>query len=556
MQLHLVAATGELVGTFMFLLSGYTAQLMVIKVLLRLLWWAVQAGFSRALLGAGYFRFVKMRRYGEANAGQDEIRDDNDHVHQAKYSKPPSVAPPSLSISSSSRTNSENHDRSVNDILADLRRSSIKNNCGPGTVLTHNAPSVPPELRQIFQIPEIPAPAPRRPAQRRIINGRRAPPGPPPPRSWISLSQSRHAPPDFQTRVAGRIQHHPLPGAYYPDERSLVAVALQCIAKDLGQQRDWNRFYLYSLPSRIRSALLAYVSELYESGVSAGDLRLVLAGPPEEELLEYGLGRVDHGKWNADIYHLDLTGSLGKSLSLKELGDLLYPPAVAQESGVLESWDSADAFLESPKLLPNLTHLSLAVDPVSSPSVSWKQLLSFATKVPTLTHLNLSGWPEPSLTPNAKFAKVTSSTTGQSVQYGGTGPYSHSLDNDWSEAAILLRKLSKALYRLEYLDLTGCADWFPALKGGESGTTTSNSLDWVGDWGTITTLRLCSAYALPEGATVGQISRFAEWIGVATEVEKYIRAQRSGKGRFITVEKDTLSEAENLALEREWQQAR
>ncbi|RYP55856.1 hypothetical protein DL771_012323 [Monosporascus sp. 5C6A] len=474
--------------------------------------------------------------------------------HQAKYSKPPSVAPPSLSISSSSRTNSENHDRSVNDILADLRRSSIKNNHGSGAVLAHTAPSVPPELRQI---PDTRDPRPRA-LQTGAAENNLWPTGagPPPPRSWISLSQSRHAPPAFQARVAVRIQHHPLPGAYHPDERSLVAVALQCIAKDWARQSDWNRFYLYSLPSRIRSALLACVSELYEPGVSAGDLRLVLAGPPEEDLLEYGLERVDHGKWNADIYHLDLTGSLGKSLSLKELGDLLCPPRVAPESGVLESWDSAETPLEPPRLVPNLTHLSLAVDPVSSPSVSWKQLLSFATKMPTLTHLNLSGWPEPSLTPNAKFAKVTSSTTGRSVQYGGTGPYSHSLDNDWSEAAILLRKLSKALYRLEYLDLTGCADWFPALKGGESGATSSNSLDWVGDWGKITTLRLCSGYALPEDATVGQISRFAEWIGVATEVEKYIRSQRSGKGRFITVEKDTLSEAESLALERERQQIR
>ncbi len=147
------------------------------------------------------------------------------------------------------------------------------------------------------------------------------------------------------------------------------------------------------------------------------------------------------------------------------------------------------------------------------------------------------------------FAKVKSPTTGRSVQYGGTGPYSHSLDNDWTEASILLKKLSRALYRLEYLDLTGCADWFPALKGGVS-VAEAQSVDWAGDWGKIITLRLCSGYALPEDATAGQISRFADWISAATEVEKHIRTQRSGKGRWITVEKDSLSEGEKQALER------
>ncbi|KAK7755197.1 hypothetical protein SLS62_002702 [Diatrype stigma] len=437
-------------------------------------------------------------------------------------------------------------------LLADLRRTSLAAQGGGVLPLApQTTPSVPPELRQIFQIPETPAPAPRRPAHRRIVNGRRAPPGPPPPRSWTALSTSRHAPSDFQATAVGRIQHCPLPGVYYPDEQSLVAVTLQCLARDWEQQRDWNRFYLYTLPSRLRSALLAYVSELYEPGLSASDLLLVLAGPPVEELSEYGLEHADPGKWNADVHHLDLTSSLSKQLSLKELGDLLCPPAPAPENNVLDSWDSAEPVAGPVKLLPNLTHLSLAIDPASGPSMSWKQLLSFASKMPTLTHLNLSGWPEPSLTPNAKFAKVKSPMTGQSVQYGGTGPYSHSLDGDWVEASILLKKLSKALYRLEYLDLTGCADWFVALKGGDRAATGGNSIDWAGDWGKITTLRLCSGYALQEDATVGQISRFADWINVAKEVEKHIRTQRSGKGRWINVEKDSLREEEKLALDRQ-----
>ena len=455
----------------------------------------------------------------------------------------------------------------MNGLLAISRRTSAKGTAHHGAPLPQTAPSVPPELQQIFQIPETPAPAPRRPAHRRTINGRRAPPGPPPPLSWISLAQSRHAPADYQAKTAGRIQHYPLPGAYEPGEGSLVAAALQCLAKDWEQQREWNKFYLYTLANQLRVALLAYVSELYEPGLSSSDLRLVLAGPPEEELLEYGLERVDPSKWNADMHYLDLGSSIGKSLSLRELGDLLCPPKVEPaDEDVFESWDAAEPLRVPTTLLPNLTHLSLASDPASNPSLSWRQLLSFASKMPTLTHLNLSGWPEPSLTPNAKLAKVTSTTTGQSVQYGGTGPYSHSLDGDWTEAALLLRKLSKALYRLEYLDLTGCADWFPALRSSASSSSSSSSstspslssspgthsanasIDWVGDWGKITDLRLCSGYALPEDASPVQISRFNDWIAAATEVERHIRTQRQGQGRWITVEKDSLSEDEKRRL--------
>lgn len=435
----------------------------------------------------------------------------------------------------------------MNQILADLRRNSPKNaSAQTGGVLPQTAPSVPPELRHIFQIPETPAPVPRRLAQRRYA-------GPHPPRSWtVSSSYLRHATSGFQTKTVGRIQRFPLPGAYYPGEQSLVATALQGLAKDWGLQRDWNRFYLYTLPSRLRSVLLAYVPEFYEPGLSAADLRLVLAGPPAEEWSEYGLDSVDPSKLNVDLNYLDLTTPLSKQqLSLKELGDVLCPPATKSETDVVESWDSAEPVAGPMKLLPNLTHLSLAIDHAYRPFMSWKQLLSFATKVPTLTHLNLSGWPEPSLTPNAKLAKVTSVMTGLTVQYGGTGPYSHSLDGDWIEASILLKKLSKALYRLEYLDLTGCADWFVALKGGERGAVENNSIDWVGDWGQVTTLRLCSGYALKEDATADQISRFAEKISIATEVQKHIRAQRSGKGRtaWIAVEKDSLSKEAKATLE-------
>ncbi|KAI1381934.1 hypothetical protein F4677DRAFT_400322 [Hypoxylon crocopeplum] len=467
--------------------------------------------------------------------------------HNNRYSKPPSVAPPSLSLSSSSRTTSEQHDRSVNQILAELRRTTLKQN-GTQNSFPVATPSVPPSIRQILQIPETSAPAPRRP-QRRDINGRLVPPGPPPPRSWTLLAQSRHAPQDLEAGAGGRIQHWPLPGAYAPAPGSLVDQVLRRMALDWEQQRLWNKFHLYTLPSQLRTALLGYVSELYEPGLSVKDLRLVLVGPTDEELAQYDIEQPDSNTLNADVFSLDLSGSVGKSLALKELSELLYPKVI--ESDPQETWDAPQLVSGPIKLLPNLTRLSLAVDPAIAPPASWKQLLSLAVKLPTLTHLNLSGWPAPSLTPNAKFARIVSPETGRNIQYSATGPYSHSLDGDWSEAILILKRLSKSLYCLEYLDLTGCGDWFPALRKDSDGDFTFDFVDWVGDWGKITTLNLRSGYALMDDSSNSQILRFADWIGEATAVEKHIRAQRSGRGRWMSVEKDTLTGRARLVADNE-----
>ncbi|KAI0413781.1 tafazzin [Xylaria grammica] len=479
--------------------------------------------------------------------------------HQPKYSKPPSVAPASLRLSSPRQSTSEHHDRSVNELLANLRRGTL--NAQPGQASTSSifsvatTPSVPPALRQILQLPDPPVPVPRRP-QRRDASGRRPPPGPPPPRSWITLAQSQHTTSSSLRRgdTHGYIKFWPMPGVYAPAEGSLVDMILQHIAFDWAQQRDWNRFYLYTLPSRLRSALLARVSELYSEGVSLMDLQLVLSGPSASELREYGLEPPDVNSLNSDFFHLDLTGSLGRSLTMKELHELFFGPKnmiVHPDDAVQDSWDAPEPIAGPVKLLPNLTHLSLAIDPGSTLSVSWKQLLSLTGKLTQLTQLSLAGWPEPSLTPNAKLAKITSPTTGRSVQYSGTGPYSHILDGDWAEAILILKRLSRVLYSLEYLDLTGCGDWIRALRENSDGEFRLDFVDWVKDWGKVTTLRLNSGYGLAGGSSDAEVLRFSGWVDEAIAVEKHIRTQRAGRGRWITVERDTLSETAQAIVDRE-----
>ncbi|KAK5624793.1 hypothetical protein RRF57_000509 [Xylaria bambusicola] len=443
----------------------------------------------------------------------------------------------------------KHHDRSVNELLANLRRSTLNSHSaraasssGFSAVAT---PSVSPALRQLFQLPEAPAPPPRRP-QRRDPSGRRPPPGPPPPRSWVTLSQSRHAAPSSRPRddgTHGHTKYWSMPGAYAPAKGSLVDLVLRRIALDWARQR------------RLRSALLAHVSEMYGPGLSIADLQLVLSGPLECELSEYGLEPLDMNTINSDFFYLDLTGSFGRSLTMKKLHELLFgsrKATVPADDAVQDSWDLPAPRTGPVDLLPNLTHLSLAIDPSSTPSVSWKQLLSVARKLTQLTELSLAYWPEPSLTPNAKFAKITSPTTGRSVQYGGTGLYSHSLDGDWTEAILVLKRLGRLLYSLEYLDLTGCSDWVRALREQSDGEFRVDFVDWVGDWGKITRLRLNSGCAITtDDAPNSEVLLSSEWIEEATAVEKHIRAQRAGRGRFITVERDVLSETAQAIVEGE-----
>lgn len=431
----------------------------------------------------------------------------------------------------------------MNQLLASLRRTRLNGGDQQASASAAEiaAPSVPPFIRQILSLPETPAPAPRR--RNRFIprldpQGRRLPAGPPPPRSW--LSQSRHAQRlDLGSSAVADYDGRLLPGLYRPEEGSLMDIVMRKMVLDWEYQRSYNLYYLYSLPDRVRMALLSYLSTFYEPGLSLSDLKLViLPQVPEDDGAQEDEPIPSPSFMNEGITHLDLSTSVGRSIKLRELSSLLFPAQPDTSSTLLESWDTADATPIPRPLLPNLTHLSLAATPETSSALSWKQLLALSTRLPTLTHLSLAYWPAPSLTPNATFAKVVTAQ-GRTVQYGGTNPYSHSLDGDWSEAVLILRRLSRSLYGLEYLELTGCAPWFEALttsvdlEGGQR-----DKVDWVGDWGKVENLVLTTGYAPPPRDDAGNAEKYREVIRKARGVERAIRVRRAGRGRFVTVEAD------------------
>ncbi|KAK4178196.1 hypothetical protein QBC36DRAFT_110251 [Triangularia setosa] len=483
--------------------------------------------------------------------------------HQKQYSKPQSTAPASLSSSTAASRHNSHHDdqqqnRSVNELLAGLRRAGLRDGGSSSQVRPLDAfvqPTVPPAIRQILQLPETPAPRPRRPV-RVDATGRRLPPGPAPPRSWVSrpVGSGLYSDPRMLIEFGGAQNYaqRPLPGMHLPAKGSLMDLVLRRFAETWDWQVEYCQYVLYELPTRVRAALLAYIGLYSEKGVMLQDLKAILLPPPLVEHGDEDGHDEEEGQReflhpsivNEDFSRLDLSWSLGRSLKIRELSDFLFPPQAATVVSTVdpkESWDAPDdepapepSIL--PILLPNLTHLSLALDPAHAHNVSWRHLLSFATHLPNLTHLSLAFWPEPSLTPNAKLATMVTAQ-GQVVQYGATGPYSHSLDNDWTEAIMVLNRLSKSLYRLEYLDLTGCGLWASVLWS----KSDHDMVDWAGAWGKVERIVMYAGYKLAEEAGSSEKARYEMVRENARRVERHVRGRRVEKGmgkRGIVVETD------------------
>ncbi|KAK2070264.1 hypothetical protein P8C59_004775 [Phyllachora maydis] len=422
--------------------------------------------------------------------------------------------------------------RDVNQRLAETRRTGLSRLAGLQALerlQTSVAPSMPPSLGAILQLPQ--PTAARAPASVVRVGGQ---PRLLPPLSSLLMSRHAPAPQDGDT-------------------------ALRHLASDWELVRLYYHYFLYDLPTHLKASLIRYLGVYNATGASAADLKLLLLPPTPvydegdcaEEFAQ--IHALLPKKREQDLHHLDLTGSVGKHLSLRELSDLLFPAmrhevASSSPTQLQDSWEDAAATDTAPStppaaaehaiprpLLPRLTHLSLALDrPAPSPTVSWRHLLSLAAHLQALTHLSLAFWPAPSFTPNAQLATVVAppSQGGRALPYGGTGPYSHSLDDDWAEAVMVLQRLSRALYGLEHVHLTGCCAWAPALtrRAGH------DEVDWVGHWGKVHTLVLDPGWRPAEAAPPSEKIRFRDEVERARAVERHVVARRAGRGRFITVE--------------------
>ena len=342
-------------------------------------------------------------------------------------------------------------------------------------------PSLPPSLRNILQLPDAPPPRPR--PGLRVTGRARGPAGPAPPVSWIRAREqvAGNTPKTRRVVLGGAgAKIEQLPGIFSPPHGSLMRAALKALALNWDWHVQYDQYYLATIPVRYKEALLLYIARYSPTGTDKAGLVLLFLNETE---LEDATG-VD------GLTHLDLSSSIGHHLKLKQLKDLLGgKKAVAgrdETSDVLpESWDTPE-LLSSPSGLPrfhSLTHLSL-----SHPSngVTWKGLLDLAPVLTTITHLSLAYWSTPTMSPNSTTAYRE--TPQGNVNFGASNIYS-GYDNDWTEAASILRRLSKSTYCLKWLDLTGCFPWVQALKYG--------MIDWCGTWRALERIKIGQGH-IPE----------------------------------------------------------
>lgn len=260
-----------------------------------------------------------------------------------------------------------------------------------------------------------------------------------------------------------------------PQPFSLVHHCLRTFAVHWEELVEYEQHYLAALPTVLKEALLVYLT-VY-GATSCLDLRSLKILFQNEE----GSGTAG---WDETCL-LDLTGLLSDGLTLGDVGRCLKRSTFVTDMAALDVTDAkakekeahrrldalADSWedevdsksirpvftdkLQTPHFI-NLSRLSLARP---GPCASWPDLLRISPNLNKITHLSLAYWPRPSTTPNANTTSMVSNHT--SVTLGGTHFYSD-LDDDWHEAANILRRFSTNTYSLQWLDLEGC-NWLKAL---------------------------------------------------------------------------------------------
>lgn len=255
----------------------------------------------------------------------------------------------------------------------------------------------------------------------------------------------------------------------------MVHQCLRAFALHWEELIEYEQHYLPALPMALKESLLSYLALYGHHGcLDFKSLKILFRSD----------GETEGGSGSAEVRFLDFTGLLNERYTLQDLekslqrsgsmaavassidGLSIATPAQAEKASadVVESWEDAaeeatmpvtPAALNVP-IFPNLTRLSLGHPGAAA---SWNDLLNLSVYLNTLTHLSLAYWPRPSTTPNAATTSMVSRHA--TVSLGGSNFYSD-LDDDWHEAANILRRFSLNTYCLKWLDLEGCT-WLKAL---------------------------------------------------------------------------------------------
>lgn len=281
--------------------------------------------------------------------------------------------------------------------------------------------------------------------------------GPPPPRSWIVSNEDRQ---EYIDRPES-VQRYPrssthLMGSILPGCASLSYQAMKAMAINLEVHIEYDHFYLSTLPISIKCRLLNLIARCGpEVGVSAVGMRRLFASPAE--------ARLGDASGSQEVEDLDLTGSMGRAISFKDLAKIWRRKSKEQgakqeqDSEIVETWEQelgvGNLSLSDPLRFPQLTRLSLG-NP--STTVSWNDLLGFSKHLGALTHLSLAYWPSPRL-PQTDAMQYRSEWS----SLGGTD--SSKEDREARDAAVILQTLSRNTPCLQWISFAACHVWMESL---------------------------------------------------------------------------------------------
>ncbi|KAJ5835435.1 hypothetical protein N7447_001461 [Penicillium robsamsonii] len=517
---------------------------------------------------------------------------------QQFHAKPANSAHHSLALSGSrhhgrSGVQGSASATSVNDLISHLRRTQTPSTPDDDPSSSQRpqrsfvvARSVHPSLRDVLELPATPPPRPRPGARRTVFGVRPSRPtvGPPAPASWLSGNMDFMGDNGLQDRMSGVLEEEihrltRLHGPRFPDQRSLVHLMLKSMALNWSWHIEYDGPFLSHLPNHIKELLLSYVAVYARGSPLGGHVKglrpLFLTRQDQDQIGEENPDFNESRVADADskIARLDLGNALGNWITLKQLTNemILSPDLAVGISGheigedVPTSWDEyvhngrAEAMLDRlpapsmPKAItqtlrfPELRALSLA-HPTPN-AASWTSLLNLLAHLPTLTHLSLAHWPIPCRNPRAATTRVR-------------GPMARfltpdALDDNWAEAASILRQLSRSTYCLKWLDLEGCGEWLPALKwvgkdpDGFPQSPNAIGPEWNGSWRDVEWLGIgpgfldltnshSSSHVPPHGIPASQIpssdsSIYATYLENARAVLRHIRQLRRGR-KWLEIE--------------------
>lgn len=287
-----------------------------------------------------------------------------------------------------------------------------------------------------------------------------------------------------------------------PNRRSLEHAAFKSMATNWSFHAEYDNTYLATLPASARVVLMSYLA-VYDEAHWPNPFPLLFPIDCEQDELD-AVTRLDLtnsiGGWATNVKKIEKELVVQKEMARHKTG---VPLVEHDRDHLPESWD--DEQPDSPisttahfrtmasSRFVNLKHLSLAINLASSSAPpSWTSLISLSAHLSQLNSLSLAHWPTPTYTPNAAKGRVKMVNPAlpslPNQPFGGTNLYT-GFDKDWREAAGILRSLSRNLYCLTWLDLSGCGEWLMALTWHDENGELA-SADWNGAWRNITNLML------------------------------------------------------------------